>query len=208
MRQQEQEEAANKRSWLQLFSSQPLTRERRGFIVKTYSIIICMLAITTAVTFGIYSNDDAKLWVFRNTWLYVVALVLTLTMMCYFTCFYQCFLSVPLNYVILFVFTLVHSYVIAAITCRYEEDVVIAAALCTMGMFIGLTVYACCLKTDMTYMGGLLSAFTILVLIFLILFSFISRIMYLVACCVVVGLFSLWIVHDTQLIVGGKHRAF
>ena len=77
-----------------------------------------------------------------------------------------------------------------------------------MGMFIALTGYACVTKTDMTYMGGLLSTLTMMVVLILILFSFfMGAVAYLILIGVLIALLSLWIVHDTQLIIGGKHRA-
>lgn len=113
-----------------------------------------------------------------------------------------------MNYILLGVYTMTHSYMVAAISCLYRQDIVIAAAILTMGMFCALTVYACFTKTDMTKLGGFLSAGTMMIILFIILFSFfLSKIGYLIFCCIIVGLISLWIVHDTQILVGGAHRA-
>ena len=46
-----------------------------------------------------------------------------------------------------------------------------------------------------------------MVLLFLILFSFVISILNLAIICVMIGLLSLYIIWDTQLIVGGKHKA-
>ena len=60
----------------------------------------------------------------------------------------------------------------------------------------------------MTYMGGLLTTATMMAILILILFSFfMSKIGYLIMLGIIICLLSMWIVHDTQLIVGGKHKA-
>lgn len=128
--------------------------------------------------------------------------------MCYMPCFYKTLRRVPINYAILAVFTLAHSWLIAYICISYQQSVVIAAAICTMGMFIALTAYACITKTDMTYMGGLLSTASMMVLLILILMMFfMTKLLYIIMLGVLIALLSMWIIHDTQLIIGGKHRA-
>lgn len=128
--------------------------------------------------------------------------------MCSMVCLYKKCRKVPLNYILLGTYTLSHSYMIAAITCLYKQDIVIAAAICTLGMFVALTCYACFTKTDITKMGGFLSSATMMIMLGIILFSFFAnKVGYLIICCVMVALLSIWIVHDTQLIIGGKHRA-
>ena len=74
-------------------------------------------------------------------------------------------------------------------------------------MFFALTFYACITKTDFTILGGFICSFTMMILIFLILFSFVFSILNLAICCIMIGLLSIYIVYDTQLIIGGKHKA-
>lgn len=167
-----------------------------------------MLAFTAGVCAAVQSHDDLKMWSVENGWLYMLSVVIVIFMMCYMPCMYKFYRRVPINYIIMAVFCLAHSWVLAHITIFYKQSIVIAAALITMGMFIGLTLYACCTKTDMTYMGGLLSTLTMSAVLILILFSFfMSKIGYLIMIGVLICLLSLWIVHDTQLIIGGKHKA-
>ena len=54
----------------------------------------------------------------------------------------------PLNYILLFTFTLAESYLVASICSLYEEapEVVLMAAVTTLALFIGLTIFACCCK--------------------------------------------------------------
>ena len=122
-------------------------------------------------------------------------------------CFYKYFQSFPTNYIILAIYTLCHSYLIACISTLYDQQSVLLAFGCTLNMFLALTVYACFTKTDFTILGGFICCLLMMVLLFLILFSFVISILNLAIICVMIGLLSLYIIWDTQLIVGGKHKA-
>ena len=84
-------------------------------------------------------------------------------------------------------------------------DVVLMAAVMTLGITSALTVYAWTTDTDFTGWGGFLWVFLVTVILFGI-FAIISDIpillqFYSALCCL---LFGLYIIYDTQLIVGGK----
>ena len=76
-------------------------------------------------------------------------------------------------------------------------------------MVIGLTVYAVYTKTDFTMCGGLLFVFGF-VFMTATLFAAVlgGPTMNLGLSIVGVILFSFYLVYDTQMIVGGKHRQF
>ncbi|MFN9952526.1 MAG: Bax inhibitor-1 family protein, partial [bacterium] len=63
---------------------------------------------------------------------------------------------VPLNYILLTVFTVSFSFIVAFITVPYTPDVVIQAGAATALTTIALTFYALKTKTDMTMYGGAL----------------------------------------------------
>ena len=167
-----------------------------------------MLGVTSGICALVYTVDSIKTFALQNAWLFFICFIFVIFVMCYLPCFYKVLRRVPINYFILAAFTLTHSWFIAYITIFYKQSVVIAAAVCTMGMFIALTAYACATKTDLTYMGGLLSVITMMVVLILILMTFfMSKLGYLIMISILIALISVWIVHDTQLIIGGKHRA-
>lgn len=184
-------------------------RDRQNFVVKVYSIITVMLAATGAWCFYVYENKSLQHWIYTNLWSFYLALILTIVLSCVIMCSYKLTRKAPGNFILLGLYTAAHSYLIGAIIPQYEAEVIVAAALCTFAMFIGLTVYACFTKTDMTKMGGFLVTLTMMVFMFFIL-NWILRIelLYLVLVVAVILLVSVWIVHDTQIIVGGKHRRY
>ena len=83
------------------------------------------------------------------------------------------------------------------------------AAVSTWGMFVSLTLYACFTKKDLTKMGGALAAGTMMLFIGLIFFSFVDiPILRIGIIILVIILMAVWLVHDTQLIVGGRHKKY
>ena len=102
---------------------------------------------------------------------------------------------------------------VGTITLYYKAEVVWLALLMTVLVTGGLTLFACQTKYDFTGMGGYLFA----ALWSLVLFGFVLMFIpgvngarmsttYKVYCWIGVLIFSLYIVYDTQLIMGGKHK--
>lgn len=147
-----------------------------------------------------------------NLWLYYISLVIVIAVTVGMMCFYKKARAFPLNYILLAVYTVFHSYLIAAITMQYKQNTVVGAMVLTLGMFISLTAYACFTKTDMTKCGGFIWTSVMMVFLFFILIfvfnPFRSKWWYLALCCVLIALISMYIIYDTQIIVGGKHRRY
>ena len=76
----------------------------------------------------------------------------------------------------------------------------------TAGLVAGLTVYAYTTKTDFTAWGGLLWAVGSIFLLFSLISIFFGPTLRLVYCALGVLLFSVYLVFDTQFIVGGADR--
>jgi FtsH-binding integral membrane protein len=111
----------------------------------------------------------------------------------------------PINYVLTVIFTVCLSNMVGFIAAQYEPQVVTAAAVCTAGMVIGITVYAFTTKSDFTVCGPVLFvvgfAFVFILPFF---FIFAGRTMHLIFALLGVILFSFYLLFDTQLIMGGK----
>jgi FtsH-binding integral membrane protein len=96
------------------------------------------------------------------------------------------------------------AYVVATICSAYDGRTVLAAAFMTAGVVIALTIYACTTKTDFTVCGGLMWVLGSCFLMFG-LFSFTfgptARFVYSL---IGVIIFGLYLVIDTQLIIGNQ----
>ena len=115
--------------------------------------------------------------------------------MCYRT-------SVPTNYYLLGLFTLCMSYMIGLITSLYTAKSVLLAGFLTLGVVIALTVYAFNTKEDFSYLGGFLYV-SLFVFTIVGLFSlFFGPFFEMLYCIAGVLLFSLYLIYDTQAIMG------
>ena len=111
---------------------------------------------------------------------------------------------VPINYILLTLFTVCLSTMVAFIAASYEPEAVTAAAIGTFGITIGITVYACTTKSDFTVCGPMLFVLGFaFVFICPLFFMFTDKLRVFWALCGVL-IFSFYLLFDTQLIMGGK----
>merc|ERR1712071_311650 len=105
-------------------------------------------------------------------------------------------------------FTVVEGWLVGAITSQYEVTEVLIAVGMTAGVVLALTVFAMQTKIDFTAWGGALLA----VLVVFILAGFVAaffpqtRTVRLVYAIIGAIIFSLYIVFDTQMMIGGNHK--
>ena len=180
---------------------------RRGFIIKTYGILLSQLAITIificlsfvpAIKEYIKSKDFAS-GTFFITFI-ILFLCITIFVCIMFSCFRDTARKVPINYILLLAFTLSMSFYCLIFCAFFDPEDVVAAGILTFAATVGLTVYAIRTKTDFLFLGGLLFCFSFL-MVFTIAFYFWIRVtVFWLALGVLV--YSLYLIYDTQLIIG------
>lgn len=181
---------------------------RTGFIRKVYSILSTQLVITALIVCIVFASDDFNIWLRQNPWILAVSGVLTIGILYTLGCYPSVARSVPINYILLGVFTLAESLLVAAISSQYDAATVLIAAVLTAAVVVGLTLYAFHTKSDVTMCGGVLFVLVLLLLAASILGIFIrNRWLQLAICAGGALLFSFYIVYDTQLILGNKSRS-
>ena len=113
---------------------------------------------------------------------------------------------VPINYCLLLLFTLCESYLMASIAARTNPTVVMQALFMTSIIVISLTLFAWCTPFDFVLWGPVLilciSMSLMLTLIFFFVFS--HRQMHAFYIGIGILIYSIYLVIDTQLIMGGK----
>jgi hypothetical protein len=115
--------------------------------------------------------------------------------------------AVPNNYIWVFLFTVGLAVLVAYACVATDPDLVFMAATMTLGVVIGLTVYAFTTEEDFTVCCGFSCWFLLgFSLVFFMLFAAFSNIeIWKVALCsLVVFGFGFYILWDTQMIMGGK----
>ncbi|XP_068145526.1 protein lifeguard 1 isoform X2 [Drosophila tropicalis] len=180
---------------------------RKGFIRKVYMILMVQLSITFAFVSVFTFSKSTQEWCMQNPWLFWIALcVLIVTMIC-MACCESVRRKTPLNFIFLFLFTLAESFLLGIIAGQYQADEVLMAVGITAAVSLGLTLFALQTKFDFTMCGGVLVCCLVVFIIFGIVAIFVSgKIFAMVYASLGALLFSVYLVYDTQLMLGGKHK--
>ena len=182
--------------------------DRLGFIRKVYLILTTQLLITTVfVLFSVFV-DSYRDFVEDNFWVFITCFISTIIVICLLFFVPGLHKRVPYNYALLFLFTLLESYTISCLTAFYDPETVALAAGCTAGLTFVLTLYAFFTKTDFTVYWGLMICLSFGLLVFGIIFLFLgsSNTYRLVFCPIAIACYGIFLVFDTQLIVGEKRH--
>ncbi len=181
---------------------------RRGFIVKTYGILLTQLAMTCAfiaLTFIPPIKEFIHKDLFNSpvviTFLIIFTIV-TIVVVIVFSCCRETARTVPINYILLFAFTLCMSFYCLLLCSLYETNLVLSAGILTFGATVGLTLYAVKTKTDYTYCGAFLFALLFILILSVCLFFWVGYVIFVLLLGILV--YSLYIIYDTQLIIGNK----
>lgn len=182
---------------------------RADFIKKVYGILTVQLLIT--VLFCIISMTNKAVAKFQKHhkevfWMCVIVnIIILLVLMCYS----ESAKKVPINYILLFIFTACQSYLVSYACTRASPKIVLMAATMTCAMTLALTLYACVADTDFTTSGGILFVCSIALLLGG-LFAMLSqnKTLHIILACFGVLLFGIYLIYDTQLIVGGPNRKY
>lgn len=180
---------------------------RRGFIRKVYGLLMVQLLITMAMIALFTFVDSVKLYSQQNPWLYWTAFGVMLTSMIAMVCCEGARRKAPTNYVFLGIFTIAEGFMLGTVTAAFDaESGFIAVGICA-GVTLALTLFAFQTKYDFTTCGGMLCAMLMCLFIAGICVAIwpgkYAIIGYGVAGALI---FSLYIVYDTQLMMGGSHK--
>ena len=182
---------------------------KKGFVIKTYGILLSQLAISLAFISLTFIKSVKKVILFdiNNNPLILVFLIgfsiVTLVVFCVFFCCRKFARTVPYNYILLFSFTLCMSFYLSLVCAEYDTKIVLTALVLTCGSIIGLTLYAWITSADFTMLGGILFAFLLNAFFStIIFFLFWPQFLYVLSCSFGVLMYSIYIVYDTQLILG------
>jgi len=184
---------------------------RSGFVRKVYGILTAQLLLTICVA-GPIATHVSKEWVQQNVWVLGLSVGMTFVTLFAMTCFPQLAKTVPTNYILLFAFTFFEGIMIGIISASYTWQSVCLAAGMTLCIVASMTVYACTTTSDFTGMGPYL---------FVALMSMCA--VGLMACIMSMCgvdvkpmmyvydgfgalLFTMYLVYDTQMIMGGNHK--
>jgi protein lifeguard len=187
------------------------TTIRQKFITKVYTIVWFQLLLTT-IFIGICNQVKpitefitSKNGLFLNYGCIVSLLTLTIMFMC-----------IPdilknekhgKHWLFLTIYTILLVYMMGIVGALFNTQSLLFAGISTLTIFSGLTLYAWQTKYDYTIMGNcLLVLFVGFILMGFFLTYFRNNYINILYSFIGVFIFSFYIIFDTQMIVGGKHR--
>ncbi|CEM37986.1 unnamed protein product [Vitrella brassicaformis CCMP3155] len=189
------------------------TTIRHGFIRKVYGILSVQLLITTVMA-ACLCTDAAKLFIAKNAAILWVAMAVQLVLTFVMMCFSGLMRQFPTNYILLGVWTAVEGLLVGSICAFTDPQLVLVAAALTTGIVLSLTLFAFQTKYDFTGIGPYLFVCCIalfltgLVLMIMSACGLHFKWAHIIYAGLGVLLFSIYLVYDTQLIVGKKHYRF
>lgn len=183
------------------------TSIRHGFIKKVYAILSVQLAITVGIISAFNFSTDIEEYIRHNDWVFWVAFALTFVIIIALSCGGNLRRTFPINIIALLMFTVCEGVLLGIVCLQYETDTVLIAAGITGFMVLALTIFAFQTKIDFTILSGILFV-CIICLIFFGIFAIIfqNRILDIVYASIGALIFSIYIVFDTQMMLGGSHK--
>ncbi|KAK9502475.1 hypothetical protein O3M35_011249 [Rhynocoris fuscipes] len=180
---------------------------RNGFIRKVYGILFVQLTVTLAFVALFTFHTGTKLYVQNNPGLWWISLVVMLVCLITMACCGDVRRKAPMNFIFLGLFTLAESFLLGCAVAAFKADeVMFAVGICTV-VTLGLTLFAFQTKVDFTMMGGILFAATLILMIFgIVLIFWNGKIATLIYASLGALIFSVYIIYDTQIMLGGDHK--
>ncbi|KAI5694595.1 hypothetical protein M8J75_001818 [Diaphorina citri] len=180
---------------------------RLAFIRKVYSILMIQIGVS-ATFIGLFTlHQPTKLYVLQHPGMFWIAFIAMFVTLICITCCESVRRSSPMNVIFLGIFTLAESFLLGVISSRYNAEYVFYAAVITCVICLALTIFAFQTKIDFTMMGGVLFVCVIVLMIFgIVMIFFHGKVMTLIYASLGAILFSVYLIYDTQLMIGGNHR--
>ena len=177
------------------------------FIQKVYGILCCQLLLTTLVAAPFVLNEGLKNYI-RYHGGPVLLLVCVANIMFLFAMICPCgceknMRTYPTNYLLLGGFTITEGVLVGVISAKYTAASVVFAMCLTAFLVGGLSLYAMYTGTDFTDMGGYLFAVLLAFICLGFMLAFVGGpLAHKIYCFIGILIFSMFLIYDTQLIMG------
>ncbi|CAG2170762.1 unnamed protein product [Oppiella nova] len=178
---------------------------RRMFVQKVYSILSLQLFVTFGITAIVVLTPPIKLYVRQNMWIYILSYIVFFTLYITLMCCKGPRRNYPTNFILLSLFTVALSFMVAMICSFHDLTSVLIAAGITALCCTAVSVLSFWTKFDFTRFGWALGIASLGLFIMGICMIFIKvKILYIVYAGLGTVIFMLFLAYDTQLITGGK----
>ncbi|KAL5287138.1 hypothetical protein ACFFRR_008211 [Megaselia abdita] len=182
---------------------------RRKFIRKVYSILSLQLAATMAIIACFVYIDEIKEYLNaeKSPWVLYIAMGVQIGVMIALSCCEKPRRLFPLNIILLSVYTLVQGLFLGILSIYLTKDEILVSVGITAVIFFVLTIFAMQSRFDFTTMWVLPLVLGV-VLLGLGIAAWLTNIkwLHLAYCGFGIVAFSVYILIDTQMMIGGKAR--
>ena len=180
-----------------------MEKVREGCVWKVYGILSYQIIITSLVVFFALINSSFQEYLLTSHTIYGLCCLISLICLLLPLCSSKIYQSFPTNYIVMTIFTLSYSWIIAAFTCLYTFNSVMTALFLTLVTVVTLTIYAWKTKKDYSISGGALIVSLVLLIFSSIIFAFIGVPFFnMLITYLSLILFSVYLIYDTQLLCG------
>lgn len=184
---------------------------RSAFIKKVYAIIFTQLAVTAAIIAIFAYTPDIRLFYRTSSGgftLYIVSYVVFVVTYIAIVCCESVRRKYPANLITMSIFTLALSFMCGSIACFNDANWIMIAMGITAALCLILTAFAFQTKYDFTgwgfYLYGILWSIIIFGILALVFWQTGYPIIRSVYCGLIALIFSMFLIYDTQRIMGGK----
>jgi len=181
---------------------------RKSFITKVYTILMVQLSVTALVAGLFMNNASINEWVNANmNEIYIPLIIILFILIIMIGCIGTLRKTAPWNYIILALVTLLMSFLVGFAAAQHQTNIVLMAALFTIGITLSLTIFAWSSKYDFTSWHPYMFVILVVVILFGIIGGiFHDQIVNVAYSALIALIFSIYLVIDTQSIIGGNHR--
>ncbi|KAK9843008.1 hypothetical protein WJX74_005555 [Apatococcus lobatus] len=196
------EEAAQEAGYMAGFQDKAV---RQGFTRKVLGIVATQLIVTMLFSIAFYYSAPLKGFVQTQMWPFWAAWGLSLATTLVITCSPTARRSYPQNVIWLSIFTLTYGFLVGVITSFADREALVSAFVITAAVVGFVATLAFATDIDFTKFGGILAIVTWAFLVGIIIAAFWhTRIVYLVISVIGAIIFSLYLLYDLQMLMGGK----
>lgn len=183
--------------------------EQLNFIRKVYLLLSLQIFYTIGLVSLCYFVKPIFDFLMANPYIFFIAMGVYISLVLMMTCFGEVSRASPWNYILLFILTTSVGIFLGAIVPFHDGRFVFIALGITLFVTMMASMFACQTNYDFTAKGGILFSLVI-GLIALIVLQFFMRdnIFGLIISVFGAFLMTAFIIYDTQLIMGGKHRKY
>ena len=150
----------------------------------------------------VLTNEDVTEFIKEHNYLSWIAIIAGISIYCAILCCKKPARKVPLNYILLFTFTLLWSFMVACFVVWFTPESVMICAAMVFFMFVGLTTYAVFSKADPIWYMAVASVLSVAIfplILFCIFFP--SNLLWNLLYLLIIVLTCCYIIWDTKQIL-------